>query len=182
MSENPFESPRPVEQLPVENANYVHDGTGRGYVRQIGVVAWLMMIQGVLMLMFATFSLVFTLFMANLETLMPVQQREQFERDFPPEMQSMLTGVYGVWGVLSVVLAVLYIAAGFRNLRYQSRTFGIVTLFVGLVSIVTCYCAPTGIALAVYGLIIYFHPAAAEAFRLKKTGLSKPQILARFVD
>jgi hypothetical protein len=47
-----------------------------------------------------------------------------------------------------------------------------VALVMGSISIGTCYCAPTSIALLVYGLIIYLNNSAVQAFALAKQGLT----------
>ncbi len=89
--------------------------------------------------------------------------------------------MFAGWGGLSLLLAIAQIVAGALNFGFRGRMLGITTLLLGIASALTCYCAFTGIPLTIYGLIIYFNPAVAEAFRLRKSGLSKQEVLAQFV-
>jgi hypothetical protein len=57
---------------------------------------------------------------------------------------------------------------------------GLVSIIVGLASMFTCYCAPTAIALLVYGLMIYLNNAVRTAFQMGQQGQSAEQILAAF--
>jgi hypothetical protein len=49
-----------------------------------------------------------------------------------------------------------------------------------MISMITCYCTPTSIAILVYGLIVYLNPAVAAAFEMGKKGMTGDQILASF--
>ncbi len=44
----------------------------------------------------------------------------------------------------------------------------------------TCYCAPTAIALGVYGLITYLNYEVAQAFVMGEAGRTREEILAAF--
>jgi hypothetical protein len=54
-------------------------------------------------------------------------------------------------------------------------------MVIGMGSVLSCYCAPTGIALLVYGLIVYLNPAVKLAFEMGAQGIPASQILATFV-
>jgi len=44
----------------------------------------------------------------------------------------------------------------------------------------SCYCAPTSIALFVYGLIVYLNSDVATAFEMAEQGVSPKEIKATF--
>jgi hypothetical protein len=181
MSHNPFEAPAPAEKKVEETFVYEHDGSGRTYVRQVSVVSALMIAQGILMFLFAVGCIGYSIVVANLGKIMPLEEQANFEASFPESTQVMMTSIFGFWGVISIPLAILNLIAGVLNLGLRARGFGIATLLIGLATTLTVYCAPTGIPLSVYGLIIYFNPAVGEAFRMRKQGMSKQEVLATFV-
>ncbi len=133
------------------------------------------------MLLFAFGCIAYSFFFANIGNIMPVEEKAKFEANFPETTQALMTSLFGAWGAIAVVLSILYITAGILNLGLRARGFGIATLLIGLLTMLTVYCALTGIPLSVYGLIIYFNPAVGEAFRMRKQGLTKQQVLATFV-
>lgn len=181
MSHNPFEAPAPAEKRVEETFIYEHDGSGRTYVRQVGVVSALMIAQGILMFLFAVACIGYSIFFANLGKIVSLEEQANFEANFPESTQMMMTSIFGFWGAISIPLAILYLIAGVLNLGLRARAFGIVTLLMGLATTLTVYCTLTGIPLSVYGLIIYFNPAVGEAFRLRKQGMSKQEVLATYV-
>jgi hypothetical protein len=97
----------------------------------------------------------------------------------PDEFGWLLMAIYIVIGGLTLCAGVFRIFAGISNLRYRRRAFGIVALFVGLVPIVTCYCAPTSLALLIYGMIVYLNDQSARAFVLGDQGMSASEITDR---
>ena len=77
-------------------------------------------------------------------------------------------------------LPCLHVVAGLRNWRFRGRTLGIVALAAGMVTVFTCYCLPTAMALGVYGLIVYLNGEVSDAFRMAEAGQSVDQIFATF--
>jgi hypothetical protein len=69
-----------------------------------------------------------------------------------------MVGVVTVLAALLVAGGLLKLAAGIRNHAYRDRTLGLVALASSVVSLPTCVCAPTGIALLAYGLRVYARP------------------------
>jgi hypothetical protein len=80
-----------------------------------------------------------------------------------------------------LVVGALRIVAGLFNLRYRRRLLGMTALGLGLMLIFTAYCAPTAIALAVYGLIVYLNEAVIAAFNMGDRGCKPAEIRATFV-
>jgi hypothetical protein len=84
-------------------------------------------------------------------------------------------------GLLVLLGSALHIVAGIRNYGYRSRTLGIVALITGMATtLVTCYCAPTAIAIGVYGLVCYLNPSVTQAFQMVATGRPKSEVLTWF--
>ena len=88
-------------------------------------------------------------------------------------------GVYLVLGICNLVAGVLNIFAGIKNLKYRSRTFGIVSLAVGMLACTSCYCSPFALGLLIYGLIVYMNGSVRQAFQLGEEGLTPEEIKAR---
>jgi hypothetical protein len=83
--------------------------------------------------------------------------------------------------VPAVIASVLRIVAGVYNLRYRRRGLGLAALGIGLLTLVTGYCAPTAIALAIYGLIVYVNEPVVLAFRMGASGRTPAEIRAAFL-
>ena len=68
--------------------------------------------------------------------------------------------------VASLLLAsgLVKVAAAFQNLSYRNRRLGIVALWSAVLSLPTVWCAPSGIALLAYGLLVYRSREAAALF------------------
>jgi hypothetical protein len=139
----------------------------RGLIGHVPLVAVLLIVQGALELLFALFGIGFTLLVY-----------------FGPQKE--LGGLRGVAillavaGGLSLSTGLLRVVAGLFNLRYRRRGLGLIALAAGLLTMVTAYCAPTGIALAVYGLIVYLNESVIAAFTLGDRGRSPAQIREAF--
>jgi hypothetical protein len=151
---------------------------GRGMVGHVPVVAILMMVQGGLELLMGAG-------LVAMGGVVPVMMRMDQGRGGadgpPPEMVGwIMLAVYGGLGLLTLVAAGLHFYAALRNYRFRSRTLGIVALAGGMVTVFTCYCAPTSIALGVYGLITYLNYEASQAFVMGDAGKTRDEILAAF--
>ncbi|MBS0210842.1 MAG: hypothetical protein JSS27_18015 [Planctomycetes bacterium] len=76
----------------------------------------------------------------------------------------VLPWMYGGVSALAALVAGVNALAGWQNYHYRGRAFGLIALFSNLVTIFTCYCAPTSIALMVYGLVVYLSEDSERAF------------------
>src|SRR4051794_18271154 len=113
--------------------------------RQINTVAILMIVHGSIESLLGVLLALMGPMMFGLMKMSPSG------RGGPKEEEVVLmTVVYGVLGVLVLAAGILKIVAGIKNLKYKSRTLGFVALGSAIVSMFTCYCMPTAIALAVY--------------------------------
>ena len=142
---------------------------GRGLVGHVPIVAVLLIVQGALESCLGLFFLAF----AALSLVLPAEALGGMD----PRGMAILMLIVGVPGV---VCGPLRIAAGLCNWSYRRRKLGITALGVGLAAIVTGYCAPTAIALAIYGLIVYVNESVVAAFELGTRGRSKAEIQATF--
>ena len=104
----------------------------------------------------------------------------EFQQGEPPPqaMFAMLTWGYIAIGSVASLIGAVNVYAGFRNWKFRDRKLGIVAMFLGLGTVLTCYCVPTSAALLVYGLIVYLDPAVIRAFRMRSEGFSPYEIQA----
>jgi hypothetical protein len=94
----------------------------------------------------------------------------------PPEMFAI---IYGVWGGVIILCGLVTCVAGFRVMSFRNRVFGIVALFMNAIVLLTCYCAPTAIAMMVYGLIVLFNADVARAFDMVSRGATPEDAMGR---
>jgi hypothetical protein len=146
----------------------------------VPIVAILMMVQGAL-------EAVMGLGLVAMGGFFPVIMRMEAEQQGPgappvpaETMSWMMLIIYGGLGLVVLVAAGLHIFAGIRNYKFRGRTLGLVALGGGMVTVMTCYCAPTAIGLGVYGLITYLNPEVAQAFAMGEAGTSREDILAAY--
>ena len=97
-------------------------------------------------------------------------------RTFPLTAETESKAELAFWffltiGILLLICGFLKILAGARNLKFRSRGLGYAALISSLPPVVTCWCAPTGLAIMVYGLIVYSRPEAREPFDRAETAL-----------
>ena len=139
---------------------------------QIRVVAIFLIVHGVLLLIMGGFLIGISIFMPGM--IAAQQQKMQQPPNGPSvaQMQTILFATYISMGIAGVIPGIIQIVAGILNFWLKGRILGIVALVMGSISIGTCYCAPTSIALLVYGLIIYLNNSAVQAFALAKQGLT----------
>jgi hypothetical protein len=142
----------------------------------VPIVAILMIVQGVLeILMGLLLGLLGPMLLAF------IARAEQQGQGQPPppgfrEMFDILAIVYAVLGGICFVAGVLKIIAGIRNYKYRGYALGIVGLISGVGAMISFYCAPTALALLIYGLIVYLNPETKRAFALGACGLSPEAI------
>lgn len=169
-SDNPYQTP---------NVGGDPNVPRRGMVNQVRVVAILGAVQGSLELVMSAIYL----FLGGMFTFMRPDMIRQGNQQGDPGaevMANMMPIVFFVLGGGMILLAILRIIASVRNYFFRNRVLGIVAMCLGLVSSFTCYCAPTSIAIAVYGLIVMFNREVAEAFELRTKGATADEVLTTF--
>lgn len=130
--------------------------TPRGNVHHVGTLGTLMVVQGTLVLLWFLFC-VFGVAVGAIN--MFLDPRLQYEG-------WMLIGLYGAFGLGALAAGTLGIVAGLRVRKRRSRTLGIVALAVGWGSVVcgNVFCAPTAMALCIFGLIVLLDADVKRAF------------------
>ena len=178
---NPYETP--MGGMPTYSA----DGSlpppqEPGLVGQVRIVSILMMVQGSLDLLVGLGLVGMGIFMGIFmrDVMIHDPQFQQGNGATPEFMANMVGGIYGGLGAVIAVLGAMNIFAGYRNWKFKSRVMGIVSLVAGLGTIFTCYCAPTSLALCIYGLIVYLNSPVAAAFRMGEEGYSGDEIIMAF--
>ncbi len=152
-------------------------------VRQVTLVAVFSIVQGSLECLAGLFYAAMGPLMGGFMKMAADQEARHgaTPSGMPPALASgMFAGVYLLLGLATLAVGVLRIVAGIRGLKYQGRTLGIISFAAGVIPLVTCYCAPTSLAVGIYGLIVYLSSDVARAFEMAKGGLSADQIKAAF--
>jgi hypothetical protein len=146
-------------------------------VHQVPVVAILQIVLGGLELL-AAFALIgFAVFMPPL-----MANLDQDSKTPPPpeELLRWIEGMYSAMGGTLAVLAVLRIFAGATAFWFRGRIFMLASLGGGLLSALTCYCAPFSIGLAIYGLVVMLNPGVVKAYQMAGAGVSAADIRKHF--
>jgi len=153
-----------------------HEVLSPAIIIQQRVLAVLLIVHGSLMLIVG-------FLLTGMAVMLPPLVAADMKRqgNVPPGMENMtlfMAITYGVMAACGILPGALQIYAGIRNLWLKGHTLGLVALGVaGVLSVGTCYCLPTGLAMLIYGLIIYLHQSTLAAFRLAKEGHSYKDIL-----
>jgi hypothetical protein len=170
--DNPYASPTSAP-----DAGYGGPGgpiVSRGMVAHVLAVAIMMIVQGVM-------EILLGLMYAGAGLVVPMLMESELRRNpsgAPPTW--FFLALYGAMGLMGLVPGILHLIGGIRGLRYRGRTFGILALCAGMLSVFTCYCAPTSIALGIYGLITYLNPQVAQAFAMGDAGRTRDEIRSAF--
>lgn len=98
----------------------------------------------------------------------------------PPAVMFGMGIGFGVLGALVFVFSILRIVSGIRSFWFVGRTMMMISLIGGMVTALTCYCAPFSLGVGIYGLIVMLNPAVVQAFKMASEGVSAEQIRAHF--
>ncbi|GAA5509779.1 hypothetical protein [Novipirellula caenicola] len=181
---NPYTPSLSAASIGSAGAVQLSEVHSRGMVGQIPIVGVLMIVQGVFITLMA-------LVLGGYAFAMPMLFRSIREDAIkqganpPPMPQQMELGMLIVLALTAacvLAIAVCTIWAGVRVIKFQSRTFAIVTLCVGMLTCLTCYCAPTQIALSIYGLIVLLNGPVTDAFRFAEQGHTAREIQQAFLS
>ena len=170
--DNPYASPI----APTGFSNQSFDGRKLGpgnLVRQVPVVGSLMIVQGILVALVGGSLAVFSLFLVDMINDAPGP-------GMPSEQAFFLQLGYGIFGSLLLAIGVLNIYSGIRLIGYRGRMLAFLALSTGLMTLFSCYCAPTAIGLAVYGFIVLLNGPTMTAFKLRRDGMKKEDVLSNF--
>ena len=179
---NPYESPSydsysPPPQKPTGNMP-PGGAVPSPLVQQVRVIAILNAVQGGLELLMGLYYIGMAFFFPAMMMMDPDINNNPNE---PPEQFFWIfIIIFGLLGGGVFVSAILRIVAAFKNWNYRGRILGIISFGAGMVTVITCYCAPTAVGMLIYGLIVYLNPSVAHAFEMGESGEPPETIQARF--
>ena len=147
-------------------------------VRQVPVIGGLMIAQGALVCLMGGGAVIGSFFIR--EMMMNGPGGPGGPGGMPAQQAGMFQAGYLIVGLILFTIGALSVYSGIRLFSYQGRTLAIVSLALGVLPSITCYCAPTAIGLAIYGLIILLNGQTTLAFQLRKDGMQKDVMLRNF--
>ncbi|WP_425614798.1 hypothetical protein NA78x_004677 [Anatilimnocola sp. NA78] len=118
--------------------------SGYDFVRQVPIVAMLMVVQGLLEILLAMFYGGSSFFLLQLKA-MP-------QGGDPKMVVGLLAGL----AALAAVIGFMRIGSAIFLYQYKQRKLAVITLLAGLAVVGTGYCVPTAFCLTVYGLVVLF--------------------------
>jgi hypothetical protein len=163
-------TPPPSVPPPHFASGYFRDvsaAEARRLVGHVPIVAGLLVGLGVMEIALAFVAALFSLVALNL----------------PPEARTNNQMLFAMYAGVAVMLGgcgTIRVGAGLSNFRFKSRRLGIAALGIGLLPVFSGFCAPTSIAIAVYGLIVYLNDSVIAAFEMGNAGRSSSEIQAAF--
>lgn len=181
---NPYQSPpnAAFDQKFFQDRPLPPGGSEFGWIQQVRVFAILNAVQGLL-----EFPLgVMLLIVGGMFPAMMAMDRNNPNRPVggpepPEEMMWIVMAMYMTIGGVLLLISALRLFAAYRNFYFKGRVLGFVSMGLGVASMFTCYCAPTSIAILIYGLILYLNPAVKAAFDMGEQGRSVAEIYAAFM-
>lgn len=161
-------------------------GQHRGMVGQAVVVGVLMAVQGAINLVAGVIAAIYSVFMPYVMEDVRQQAAKNAGQGAAaplPENFGLYFGIaFGLAAVVLFGLGILLIYSGYNVARYQRRTLAIIALMSGLVTLFTCYCFPTSLALGIYGMIFLLNQPVGLAFELRSQGYSPTEIQRSFFN
>lgn len=156
--------------------------TRRGLVGHVQIVGVLMIVQGLLDVVMALGIGAYSIFLPRIFAEIEAQAAEQGQQGnpMPENFETMFLVGGSILAVLILCVALLMVFAGWQAIQFRLRVWGIVALCSGMLSALTCYCLPTSLALAVYGLIVFLNPSVMLAFGLREQGFDANAIRYAF--
>jgi len=173
-SENPYAAPDPSVNYARSDAVLAGE---YGMVNQVTIVGILQIVLGAMELMMGALFVGMTFFFSFMFDEMQAQASS------PPPPDVMFLGIqvyYGIAGGLVLIFSIIRIAAGIRSFWFKSRTLMLVSLIGGMVSTLTCYCAPFSVGLGIYGLVVILNSGVSKAYRMAAEGVPPEEIKKRF--
>ena len=186
--DNPSNNPYSANPDPVFNGGgsgpggiRLPPGQERGKVGQVNVLGILMAIYGVILglggLGVGGYGFALPELIAEAQNNPQFQNNPGFQNNPAfqnnPEaeevMEVMAIGMFVTGGGL-LLSGMFYVFSGISVVKFRRRGLAIVTLSLGLATSLFCYCAPTTIAIAIYGLIVLLDGPVVQAFKLASDG------------
>ena len=136
--------------------------SNRGKVWQVQWLAVVTIVHGSLLLLWSFGLLLTGGFMGlSLGSVEPTQPDAP-----PPEfMAGFMTGIVMFMMLGQLVPGILQVASGYYMLSFRYRWLAVAAFCSGALSVTGCYCLPTSIILAIWGLIVVFDKDVAARFQ-----------------
>ena len=174
---NPYAAQGDHSHLPPVVTNNGLAARGDFMIVQVIVLAILQIVVGILEMIMAVFLVLYSFLMPM---VMAEAAKNNPQANMPEQFGTYMTIYLAVTGGAMVLFSILRIASGIRLFYFKGRMLTILSLLGGLTGIASCYCSVTSIGLAIYGLIVVFHPAVVYAFQLGSSGWTASQIRDHF--
>ncbi|HJL15673.1 MAG TPA: B-box zinc finger protein [Sandaracinaceae bacterium LLY-WYZ-13_1] len=139
---------------------------GGRFVSQVPLFGIALMVHGALVLGLGLFAVVYSLFLVDaFAGLDPAATSGDPGMRLLPDL--LVGSMLGI-GSLNTFAGALQLWAGFGLRKYRGRWLGILSLAFGLVTVLSCYCAPTALGMLVWGLVILLGGDVAERFEAER--------------
>jgi MFS family permease len=143
-----------------ECAERLARGKRVGQVPMLGIV---MMIHGTLMVGSGIYAVSFGGLFAQ-----SFAERAPTDGSGDGELGGIFLGASMLFGIALLVPGVLQVLSGWKARTYRGRSFAIAALVSGLVGSIFCYCAPSSIALLIWGLVVLLGEDVAARFAVTR--------------
>jgi hypothetical protein len=178
---NPYQTPAFDPKHFQDAPSYIPtDTSGYSAVNQVRLVAILNGVQGALEIPMGLLTISMGVFIPALIQWEQARNPNAGRGGPPQEMIWMMTVMYIGLGIPTLAGGIMRVVAAFRNFHFRGRVLGIVSVILGMASVLSCYCAPTALGMAVFGLIVFLNPAVKAAFEMGSQGRASADILAAF--
>lgn len=192
MSDDPYSNPSGLDNpygptaagaaVELDQAIQLPVGQSRGMVNQVVVLGVLMIIQGVLDLMAGAAAMFYAFFMPQIfEEMQAGAAGGQPPPELPAEFGTYMMIGGALFAAALFVIGILLVVSGIGVIRFQKRPLAIASLCLGLLTLMTCYCFPSSLALGIYGLIVLLNQPVMLAFELRSQGYTTLRIQQAFV-
>ena len=141
------------------------------YVAQVPFLGIAMMIHGAITLGVAVMMTLYGGFLAAAFQDLPEGGDDPASALLLPEL--LVGSMLGI-GLVHVLPGLLQIIAGWQVRSYRGRVFGVLALATGLVTVISCYCAPTSIAMLLWGAVVLFSGDVAARFAVARPSGAAP--------
>lgn len=172
MTHNPFD---PSQSAPQRSTNYFADKPAlgvqlqnhRGLIGHVPIVGGLLIAQAILELMMFVFAVGFGILFANIPA--------------GPNSPKMPLGQamfgFAILGTFSLVGLIAHLTAGIAMILFSHRRLAFVMVCVGFAAVMTVYCAPTALVLAIYAMIVLINEPVIWAFDQVAAGIPREQAM-----
>ncbi|NNE00956.1 MAG: hypothetical protein HKN47_26875 [Pirellulaceae bacterium] len=184
--DNPYEPSSDPSLAGMDKSIQLPEGQKRGMVGQTTVLGVLMIIQGIVNALAGVAIAGYAWFMPQVFQQMRADMAKQPAGGPPPpqlpenfELYLMIGG--GILAAVMLLIGLLLVYSGLGVIRLQQRGLAIGSLCMGMLTILTCYCFPTSLALGIYGLILLLNQPVMLAFELRRQGYPVRRIQQAFM-